>query len=306
VIILEVMDMTESVSIQPNRTKSLNIHIKFIDSGVVSTYSCAVCTFQTQTKQHLLTHEQTEHEEQTFEQRASIDIEGGENQEYLLGHHETEPREDNLGILVKNEKITKYKVNKVNPNDEPSFSKIIKKEISATQEDNQYGNKPSEESFNTKKIKYENNDSRQKLGWQTVYNCDRCESVFMSDTGLKMHFRSIHEGIRFNCDQCSYTGRQSGDVKRHKEFKHNGVKLSCSLCSYQTGWQSDLKVHHQSKHEGISYSCDLCDYETGRKNHLKAHKQYKHEKITYPCSQCTHEAKTRSHLKSHEKSKHAS
>ena len=51
------------MSHQPNRIDSLNITIQFSDVGVLTSYSCSFCGYQTTNKHYLLDHEVTEHKD---------------------------------------------------------------------------------------------------------------------------------------------------------------------------------------------------------------------------------------------------
>ena len=78
--------------------------------------------------------------------------------------------------------------------------------------------------------------------------------------GLRLHRRSIHEGIRYFCDYCDFKATTQGHLKIHRQSKHEGILYSCNNCDYQTKRQDSLKIHQQFKHEGVQYSCNQCDF----------------------------------------------
>ena len=171
-----------------------------------------------------------------------------------------------------------------------------------------------------------------KLKGSRSIKCDDCELVFITRMGLRLHRRSIHEGIRYFCDYCDFQATTQGHLKIHRQSKHEGILYSCNNCEYQTKRQDSLKIHQQFKHEGVQYSCNLCDfhvarqyslnrhqqtkhkgmvyscsecdYQSGRKESLKNHQQTKHEGIRYSCDKCEYKATQRRHLKEHQQSKH--
>ena len=47
--------------------------------------------------------------------------------------------------------------------------------------------------------------------------CDDCEIVFITRMGLRLHRRSIHEGIRYFCDYCDFQTTTQGNLKIHTD-----------------------------------------------------------------------------------------
>jgi hypothetical protein len=73
-----------------------------------------------------------------------------------------------------------------------------------------------------------------------MYNCDECEAVFKSHSGLLRHTRTKHEGIVYSCNQCEYKATQQGHLKAHIQSKHEGVTYNCNQCEYQAARQGTI------------------------------------------------------------------
>ena len=48
-----------------------------------------------------------------------------------------------------------------------------------------------------------------------VYPCDNCEFADNSQSSLKKHKQSQHEGIKFPCDQCEYAATDQDSQQLH-------------------------------------------------------------------------------------------
>jgi len=136
------------------------------------------------------------------------------------------------------------------------------------------------------------------------FPCNQCNNQFTSRTGLKLHTKSIHEGVEFSCTQCDQQFKQQGNLTRHIQAKHEGVKHTCSQCDFQATIQGNLTRHIQSEHEGVKYACDHCNKQFTLQSNLVTHIKRKHEGIKYSCTQCNYQATQQGNLNTHVKSKH--
>ena len=109
------------------------------------------------------------------------------------------------------------------------------------------------------------------------YECDVCQKTFVSNTVVRLHKQSVHDGVKYDCDQCDYQATSRGNLKIHIQSKHEGVKYACDQCDYQATQQSSLNRHIQSQHEGIRYACDHCDYQAIQKGYLRTHTKNMHK-----------------------------
>merc|ERR1712126_119210 len=48
------------------------------------------------------------------------------------------------------------------------------------------------------------------------FSCDRCNSLYKSQSILKHHIRNFHEGVRYECEDCVYETIEKHLLKRHK------------------------------------------------------------------------------------------
>ena len=53
--------------------------------------------------------------------------------------------------------------------------------------------------------------------------CEQCTYVSLSQTSLKLHVQTVHEGIRYPCDSCNYEATQKQNLERHKRNAHGKV-----------------------------------------------------------------------------------
>ena len=53
------------------------------------------------------------------------------------------------------------------------------------------------------------------------FQCQDCESTFISRKGLWNHTKSIHEGVKYACNQCDYQTGYRGELTRHFQRKHS-------------------------------------------------------------------------------------
>ena len=136
------------------------------------------------------------------------------------------------------------------------------------------------------------------------YECDQCQKTYSSQSGLRDHKQSVHEGVKYRCDQCDYQARKQNHLTVHIQSKHEGVKYACDQCDYQATQQGHLTIHIRSKHEGIKYACNHCDHQFKQRCSLIQHIQSKHEGLTYACDQCDYQAPHQGNLKQHIQTTH--
>ena len=54
-----------------------------------------------------------------------------------------------------------------------------------------------------------------------VFSCNYCDYKASVKSNVRMHERSIHEGIKYECDQCDYRATQTSNLKVHKNKRHS-------------------------------------------------------------------------------------
>ena len=80
------------------------------------------------------------------------------------------------------------------------------------------------------------------------FECEPCQKMFTSKTGLNYHTESVHQGVKYACDQCNYKASTQSNLSRHIQSKHEGVKYACDQCDYQASRKDILTKHIQAMH----------------------------------------------------------
>ena len=55
----------------------------------------------------------------------------------------------------------------------------------------------------------------------------------------------------YSFDECDLQASTQSSLKQHQQSKHEGVKYSCEECEFKTGYKIELKRHQESRHEGV-------------------------------------------------------
>ena len=81
-------------------------------------------------------------------------------------------------------------------------------------------------------------DDEEEIQEENVENkdpkcaCNKCERIFTSRSGLWLHKKKVHEGVRHKCDQCETVFSQQTHLKRHKSKIHG---ISSNIKSENVG-----------------------------------------------------------------------
>ena len=78
--------------------------------------------------------------------------------------------------------------------------------------------------------------------------CKDCLKLFNSQTALRYHTKSIHEGVKYACNHCDHQATDKGHLAQHIQSKHEGVKYACNQFDYQATRQDNLSRHVKQKH----------------------------------------------------------
>ena len=71
-----------------------------------------------------------------------------------------------------------------------------------------------------------------------------------STSHLKLHKKSVHEGVKHQCDLCDRSYNFPGDLRRHKKTTHEGLRYPCHYCDFTASQTQTLK-NHINKHHAI-------------------------------------------------------
>ena len=79
--------------------------------------------------------------------------------------------------------------------------------------------------WNPRCIVKEKGDPQQK---NIELSCNKCDAVFRYRYNLKVHVKSIHEGVRYDCNQCDSRFTRQSSLRMHKQSLHREVKYDCN------------------------------------------------------------------------------
>ena len=94
-------------------------------------------------------------------------------------------------------------------------------------------------------------DSPLSTSNAVVFDCDWCEYTKSTRVNLRVHKRSIHDGVKYTCNICDYKATQPGNLMQHKLSVHGGVKYPCDNCNYKATRPSWLNSHVRQIHKWI-------------------------------------------------------
>ena len=194
----------------------------------------------------------------------------------------------------------------INDDDSTFFSEVKAESIfnGSLMKNSQSRSDTIDELLNLDIPEYNKSIVRNNMIQSKSFNCQHCESVFITRSGLLHHTRSKHEGMTYSCNQCKYKATQQSSLTMHQQSIHEGLTYSCNKCEFKATTRGHLTRHQRAKHEGIIYSCNMCDYKAKRKDNLLQHQQSKHEDVAYSCNKCIYKTTTKSSLRHHKQAKH--
>ena len=212
----------------------------------------------------------------------------GETAVYEDRMHEFQSVAKNLEIKELNENIENCLDNQA---DSKRNKKSLKEEMKVISDEQ---NASSIESFNDQK---EQNIGNEANRISSKFECLDCNKTYKREIQLRIHIKSIHEGVKFSCPQCDKQFTQQSNLTVHIKSAHQGVKYPCKQCDFQANQQGNLTAHIKTKHEGVRHECDLCDFKSTRRSFLLQHIQSQHEEED-------HRTSSLRNLTAHVQSKH--
>ena len=106
------------------------------------------------------------------------------------------------------------------------------------------------DSENTRKENYRQTPSNmKKLKRAKSSYCPECGAGFTQNYHMKLHYKSIHQGIKYPCSQCDYQATQSTHLRSHVKTKHLGIVFECPDCGIKYSDKRRLLKHYSTKHE---------------------------------------------------------
>ena len=259
--------------------KSLKIHVRSVHEGIL--FHCEQCSSKYPRKQELKAHIQQEHEGLTF--LCTLCGKSLSNSKSLKIHME---RHESVRVTYKCEQCGKILHSKrsLERHTKCTHEGIYYKELMKNTKP--FRNPPK------KKVKIEPED-------QGPFQCHKCPKTFKLPRSLKIHIRSIHEGLLFHCEQCPATFSTKGHLNQHMKAAHEGRSFLCNLCGKSLSNSNSLRVHINEVHGGVTYNCKQCDKVFHSFSSLGKHVKSIHDKMTYTCEHCGKISKSKEKLKHH-------
>merc|ERR1712038_1484524 len=93
-----------------------------------------------------------------------------------------------------------------------------------------------------------------------LFFCDSCPKTFQSQNGLKLHVKTIHEGINPSgfCSICNKTFPNVAQLRCHTILVHNtDEKYKCKQCGKRVPSVAQLRIH-MATHEEPKFKCSHC------------------------------------------------
>ena len=138
-----------------------------------------------------------------------------------------------------------------------------------------FGEKEIKLKINKKGTKILKNKKNKKFP-QKDFECTKCNKIYTTRTGLRVHTRSEHDGIRHQCPDCNFKGITKGGLTVHIQAVHEQIRYFCNECDHQSTTQGSLKLHIDAAHGDNVYFCVECDFKTRQRMTLHTHLRSKH------------------------------
>ena len=140
-------------------------------------------------------------------------------------------------------------------------------------------------------------------------NCLKCGKTFLSNSALKLHIKTVHEGQKdHNCEICGNDFTQKGHLIQHIKSVHEGVKYDCEICGKTFPRKSGMRRHIQLIHKinlQPPYKCEKCDKVFAQMRNVMRHVRTVHEGIKdYKCEECGEYFGLKQTLQRHIKTEH--
>lgn len=173
------------------------------------------------------------------------------------------------------------------------------------------------------------NENSNVQATKKLYACDQCGGRYTRLYNLKMHKKTIHEGIRshscqicgkgfvnstklkshltlhtgkpFTCEICAKSFTRSTDLEKHKQFVHERIRsFICPECGLRFSTASILRDHITTHTGQKRFPCDLCPRQFNRFSHISAHKLTVHKGVPgHLCKVCAKSFETTAELTKH-------
>ena len=133
------------------------------------------------------------------------------------------------------------------------------------------------------------------------YQCNSCDKEYKSAASLKLHCKSIHEGITYQCKICQHKANRKSNLTTHVKIVHFREKFQCKICDYEAPLKQKLSQHVKNVHQmRENVLCNECN-KSMQKSHLINHMKTFHsnEKVQCHCNLCIFHTIQHNSLKIH-------
>lgn len=118
------------------------------------------------------------------------------------------------------------------------------------------------------------------------HQCQECDKVIYTITGLELHQRIHRDERNFECEICNKKFRQKGALLRHMDIHSDAKRFKCEICDRGFNDQTSLKAHMYTHSDAQNHKCNICDksfkYPSSYAYHMQAHNNdRKHQ-----CDEC--------------------
>ena len=143
-------------------------------------------------------------------------------------------------------------------------------------------------------------------------SCPECGKNFKNKNSMKIHFSSIHHGMKYPCNQCDYQATYRSNLSSHvmnmhikrKAHKKSAKKLQKNPVDRNLDEKVSDRLTKKKSKSGKSFFCPECGKGFTQQNNMKIHYRTVHKGLKYPCIQCDYQATYPGNLQKHIRNVH--
>ena len=124
-----------------------------------------------------------------------------------------------------------------------------------------------------------NLETNDQIAQKNLLKCTICATTYQSESGLKLHIKSVHNEIRHQCKICGHQTTQSSSLNFHIRTIHQDIKHICKYCDKSFKQKSEVKNHIEKFHIAKvkqKFTCKFCNHEYASNKYLEGHIQALH------------------------------
>ena len=121
-------------------------------------------------------------------------------------------------------------------------------------------------------LKEERNPIDQKI------KCEKCDKIFKSDQGLKVHMTRTHKGSQADCDSCERVFDSYDKLEKHIESKHGQISSPLAKKQKQNPEEIKIEEYIEEIHDKLKVF-EKCSWEEMRLEHRFVETEVSEEEI---------------------------